>query len=50
MAFDVWGGYIAYGIGYVLTAAFLIAYRRDIVGRMAHKLPKEDYKHTAEAA
>ncbi len=49
MAFDIWGGYLAFGIGFALTAAFLIAYRRDIAGRTTPKLPREDHKH-AEAA
>lgn len=49
MAFDIWGGYLAYAIGYITSAAFLIAYRKDIFGmkKAEARLKGEDYKHTA---
>ncbi len=50
MAFEIWGGYLAYAIGYAIAAAFLVAYRRDIVGRSTLKAPSQEYRHAAEAA
>jgi hypothetical protein len=51
MAFDMWGGYLAYAIGYVTSAAFLIAYRKDIfwIKKSPNRIPKEDYSHAAAA-
>ncbi len=49
MAFDIWGGYLAYVIGYGVAAAFLIAYRRDLIGRSTVRTSREKYRH-AEAA
>jgi hypothetical protein len=52
MAFEIWGGYLAYGIGFAMAAAFLIAYRKDIAGRSAAKISRvrDEHKHAAEAA
>jgi len=52
MAFDIWGGYLAYGIGFALAAAFLIAYRKDVAGRSAAKISRarDENKHAAAAA
>ena len=52
MAFDIGiGGYLAYAIGYAIAAAFLIAHRRELSGKMsAVRLPREEHRNAAEAA
>jgi len=48
MAFENWPAFLVYGLGYAVAAAFLIAHRRDVIGRTSVKVPK-DLRH-AEAA
>ena len=52
MAFDIGlGGYLAYAIGYAMAAAFLVFYRRDIIGRSSGvRVSHEKHTNAAEAA
>ncbi|GEM_PF-5141816 len=49
MAFEIWGGYLAYGIGYALTAGFLIAYRKQVVGRTIETIRGKEHRQAAAA-